>query len=115
MFDFQKLTVYTKAKELNRDILALLSDSEFDRHVNDQLKRATFSILLNLAEGSSRFSNADRRRFMIIARGSAFECVAVIDFLVDNKLIDQKTYHDFFNRYEEISKMLYALIRKFER
>jgi four helix bundle protein len=69
--------------------------------------------LLNLAEGSSRFSNADRRRFMIMARGSVFECVAVIDFLVDNKLIDQTTYHDFFNRYEEISKMLYSLIKRF--
>ncbi len=81
--------------------------------INDQLKRATFSILLNLAEGSSRFSNADRRRFMIMARGSVFECVAVIDFLVDNKLITQSAYDDFFNRYEEISKMLYSLIKRF--
>jgi hypothetical protein len=56
MFDFQKLKVYTKSKELNRDILVLLSENNFDRHINDQLKRATFSILLNLAEGSSRFS-----------------------------------------------------------
>jgi four helix bundle protein len=68
---------------------------------------------LNLAEGSSRFSNADRRRFMIMARGSVFECVAVIDFLVDNKLITQSAYDDFFNRYEEISKMLYSLIKRF--
>jgi len=89
MFDFQKLKVYKKAKELNRDILVLLSENKFDRHINDQLKRATFSILLNLAEGSSRFSNADRRRFMIMARGSVFECVAVIDFLVDNELINK--------------------------
>jgi hypothetical protein len=56
MFDFQKLEVYKKAKELNRDILVLLSENKFDRHINDQLKRATFSILLNFAEGSSRFS-----------------------------------------------------------
>jgi four helix bundle protein len=69
--------------------------------------------MLNLAEGSSRFSNADRRRFMIMARGSVFECVAVIDFLVDNKLISQSVYYNFFNRYEEISKMLYSLIKRF--
>jgi hypothetical protein len=42
MFDFQKLKVYTKSKELNRDILILLSENNFDRHINDQLKRATF-------------------------------------------------------------------------
>ncbi len=50
---------------------------------------------------------------MIMARGSVFECVAVIDFLVDNKLISQSVYYNFFNRYEEISKMLYSLIKRF--
>jgi hypothetical protein len=33
MFDFQKLEVYKKAKELNRDILVLLSENKFDRHI----------------------------------------------------------------------------------
>ncbi|MDD4235576.1 MAG: four helix bundle protein [Bacteroidales bacterium] len=76
MFDFQKLSVYQKAKTINQDIIALLAENDFDRHVKDQLKRASFSIMLNIAEGSSRFSNKDRRYFMIIARGSAFESVA---------------------------------------
>lgn len=76
MFDFQKLSVYQKAKTINQAIIALLAENDFDRHVKDQLKRASFSIMLNIAEGSSRFSNKDRRYFMIIARGSAFESVA---------------------------------------
>jgi four helix bundle protein len=113
MFDFQKLNVYQKAKAINKKVIMLIDENSFDKHVNNQLKRASFSILLNLAEGSSRFSSADRRRFMVMARGSAFECVAVLDFLREVECIDVRVYNDLLGGYEEISKMLYSLIKKF--
>ena len=114
MFDFQKLSVYLQSKELNKKIFELISKNDFDKHVNDQLKRATFSIMLNIAEGSGRFSNRDRRNFLVIARSSAFECVAILDFLVDINLISETQYSDLELKYEEISKMLFSLIRKLE-
>ncbi len=77
MFDFQKLDVYQKAKEFNKDITKTLASKAFDRVTNDQLRRASFSIMLNIAEGSSRFSKKDRRNFLVVSRGSAFECAAV--------------------------------------
>lgn len=79
MFDFQKLEVYQKAKLFNKETSTLLFNKKFDRVTNDQLRRASFSIMLNIAEGMSRFSNKDRRNFMIISRGSAFECVAIFE------------------------------------
>jgi hypothetical protein len=51
----------------------LISNGNFDRTTSDQLRRASFSIMLNIAEGSSRFSNKDRKNFMVVARGSAFD------------------------------------------
>jgi four helix bundle protein len=39
----------------------------------DRFRRAYFGIMLNIAEGSSRFSNKDRKNFMVNARGSAFD------------------------------------------
>ncbi len=114
MFDFQKLTVYQKSKALNSTILQLIAENRFDNYVNDQLKRATFSIMLNIAEGSSRFSNKDRKNFLVISRGSAFECVAILDFLIENHMIVKATYDELLIAYEEISKMLYAIIQKLD-
>lgn len=83
MFDFERLTVYQKAKSINSEIYSLIKEKRFDRITNDQLRRASFSIMLNIAEGMSRFSKKDRKNFMIISRGSVFECVAILDYLKD--------------------------------
>jgi four helix bundle protein len=52
-----------------------------DRPARDQLLRASQSIPLNIPEGNSKGTNADRRRFVEIARGSALECASIQDCL----------------------------------
>ncbi len=106
MFDFQKLEVYHKAKSYCTEISELIKSKDFDRTTNDQLRRASFSIMLNIAEGSSRFGQKDRRNFLIIARGSAFECAAIMDYLMETNEIDYETYLKYTGNLEEISKML---------
>jgi len=111
MFDFEKLSVYQKAKEFNLRINRLLVQKKPDRTTCHQLRRASFSIMLNIAEGSGRFTNPDKRKFYIISRGSVFECVAVFDYLRDTEEIDQAEFQDFYSELEELSKMLYSLIK----
>ena len=115
MFDFQKLDVYQKAKTFCKEITEVLQDKDFDRITNDQLRRASFSIILNIAEGSSRFSNRDRKNFLVIARGSAFECVAILEYLFEMKDLNQETFNQYVGDLEEISRMLFGLIRKLEK
>ena len=50
-------------------------------HLVDQLKRASISIPLNIAEGSGKTSEKDKLRFYSIARGSTMECAAILDVL----------------------------------
>lgn len=112
MFDFQKLQVYSKAKSTSFQLLNLVTSPKFDQIARDQMKRASLSIILNIAEGSSRFSNKDRRRFMIISRGSVFECAALLDYLHDCNKIDRKDYDNLIPLLEELSKMLYGIIKR---
>jgi four helix bundle protein len=69
---------------------------------------------LNIAEGSSRFSKADRKKFCVVARGSVFECVAIFDILKDDGVLPIDLFGNLYKQAEEISKMLFAMIRNLE-
>lgn len=116
MFDFEKLDVYQKVKELNVKVLYFLKDNKnLDPYVLEQWKRASLSILLNLTEGTGRMSDADKRNFLTIARGSVFECVAILDLVNSLKLIDKDKFEDFYLGYESISKMLLGMYRSYSK
>lgn len=112
MFDYQKLRVYQKAKELVRQIGLFMDAEKLDRTVHDQLRRASLSIVLNIAEGSSRISHKDRRNFLIIARGSLFECLAIFEILHLENKITTGVFDQFSLQMEEISRMLWGLIKR---
>ncbi len=115
MFDFEKLNVYQKAKLFNDLVkIEILMIANLDKVYKDQLKRASLSIALNIAEGAGRFSKADKRNFLVIARGSLIECVAILDLLQSEEIISSEKYKSFYFKAEEISKMLYAMIRESE-
>ncbi|MBL7888776.1 MAG: four helix bundle protein [Bacteroidia bacterium] len=111
MFDFEKLDIYKKAKSFNSEIRSFIKATKLDPTTKDQLRRASFSIVLNIAEGTGRFSNADRRNFYIISRSSVFECIAILDVLKDENILEEHKYSEFYKNGEEISKMLFSMIK----
>ncbi len=116
MFDFEKLTAYSKAKELNLQIKKdILSIDNLDKNNKDQLRRSSLSIVLNIAESTSRFSDADKRNFYVIARGSLIESIAILDLLKDELIINKELYLELYFKGEELSKILYTLIRGLEK
>ena len=56
----------------------------------NQLRRAAFSVPLNIAEGAGKVSQKDKRRFYSIARGSALECAAVFDIVREFGVEDEE-------------------------
>ena len=111
MFDLKKLDVYKKAKLFNSGLRELIKNTKLDRSTRDQLRRASFSIVLNLAEGSGRFTHPDRRNFYIIARSSIFECVAILEVLKDESIIEENMFRGFYNQAEGLSKILFTMIK----
>ena len=78
------------------------------RPARDQWLRASQSIPLNIAEGNGKTSEADRRRYFEIARGSALECAAIQDVLVVGKALDQTESR---SRKDELDRMAAMLSR----
>jgi four helix bundle protein len=110
MFDFEKLQIYQRAKAYHISIRVIIKNHKVDKYVTDQIIRASMSVMLNIAEGSGRFSLRDKRNFYIIARSSIFECVALLEILLNDKIIDQEEYKKMYDESETISKILYSLI-----
>lgn len=54
----------------------------------DQLRRAALSVPLNTAEAVGKTTKSDSARYFAIARGSAFECAAIIDACEILSLVD---------------------------
>jgi four helix bundle protein len=83
LLDFERLDVYRCAIDflaLSVRVAAHLPRGYAE--LRDQLRRASSSIPLNIAEACGKTSDADRAHFYAIARGSAFECAAILEVLV---------------------------------
>ena len=65
--------------------------------LGDQLRRASASVPLNFSEGSGKRSRADRQRYFLFAKASAYEVAAGLDVAhafsaiePNNRLSDQQ-------------------------
>ncbi|HEY0590358.1 MAG TPA: four helix bundle protein, partial [Thermoanaerobaculia bacterium] len=74
-------------------------------------QRASLSIVLNIAEGAGKYSNADKASFYARARGSTTECAAVLDVCVKIRLLSSTSIIDDKRLLERICSMLTKLIK----
>lgn len=112
MFDFQKLKVYQKARVVNKEIRGYIKRNRiFDPYYKDQLKRASVNIVMNIAEGSAKKVKREKINYYTLSREHVYECVSIIELLHDDGSLSQNKFEEFMTNYEELSKMLYGLIR----
>jgi four helix bundle protein len=110
-FDHEKLKVYQKSLEFIELINPLYSRNQSYLNILDQLDRASCSMILNIAEGTGKFTPKDKCKFYDIARGSAVECAASLDILIRKNKISIEEYDRYKNMLLEIVKMLIGLIK----
>lgn len=81
----KSLTVYSKIRELTKEIYKIsnLLPAEERFNMVQQLRRAGLSVKLNFAEGSTRKSRLERKRYYEISRGSIVEIDAALETAVD--------------------------------
>ena len=112
MLSYQKLDVYQCAIKFLA--LAAVILSKLPRGYSflaDELKRAAMSIPQNIAEGVGKPTEADRSRYLGIARGSAMECGAILDACTVLGLANPDTLGKGRDLLERIVSMLSKMMR----
>src|SRR5713101_1577474 len=111
MFNFEKLDVWQKAIDF-ADLVYnhtrhFPADERFG--LTNQMRRAAVSISSNIAEGTSRLSQADFARFIEIAMGSVFEVVSQAFVSRRQGVLNQEGFRALYTAAEEIGRMLSGL------
>jgi four helix bundle protein len=111
MFNFEKLDVWHKgiafADAVYRLTKMFPTDERFG--LTNQMRRAAVSVSSNIAEGCSRGSKADFRRFIEIATGSAFEVVSQARIAREQGLLKPTDHDRIYQSALEIVRMLTGL------
>ena len=76
-----------------------------------QMRRAAYSVPMNLAEGANRLNTKEYRQFVGIAKGSAGELKYQILLAKDLGYITVDKYKEICTNYERISQMLTGLVK----
>lgn len=110
MFKFEELRVYQDALRFVNEIYLLTDrwpgNEQFG--LTSQLRRASVSIVLNIAEGTSR-TKKEFRHFLDLSRGSCYECVAVLTIAKERNYITKIEFAKSYETNEKLSKMISAL------
>jgi four helix bundle protein len=77
----------------------------------DQLRRSSVSIPANIAEGYGRFSNSELRRYLNIAKGSAYETIVHLMIARDNCYMETSIANNILLRYRKLSSSITAFIK----
>jgi four helix bundle protein len=110
----ERLDVYRVALEFQALATTILRSRGLGS-LRDQLDRASTSILMNISEGAGRLSNADERSFDVIARGSAMECLAILDVLELRGQLTMEAHRHGRDKLARIVRMLSRLVTRFSR
>ncbi|MCF6172126.1 MAG: four helix bundle protein [Bacteroidales bacterium] len=107
---FEDIISWQKSMELTVLIYALFSESR-DFGFRDQIRRASVSIMNNIAEGFERKSNKEFKQFLFIAKGSCGELRSMLYLAKELNKITAKDFTKLHSIAEEISKLLSGLIK----
>lgn len=114
MKDFRNLKVWELSHKIALQIYSLCTafPKEEMYGLTSQIRRASASIPTNISEGCGRDSDADFRRFIQIAFGSACEVEYLLTLTNELKILSINDYDQLNPKVIEIKKMLSGLIKK---
>ena len=89
---FEDLVAWQKARDLAKQIYFLTNKGPFSKNfgLRDQIRRASVSIMSNLAEGFDRGGRSEFHQFVVIAKGSCAEVRSQLYVALDVEYITKE-------------------------
>ena len=114
-FNYRKLIVYSKSKDLVKSTYSLLKKfpKEEQYALCDQIRRAVISVPSNIVEGNARASEKEKARFFDIAYGSLMESLCQLEIAKELRYISNEELLSIELQVQEIAKLLSALRLKY--
>lgn len=105
---FEDIEAWKKARELTMSIYSVTADGLWSRDygLRDQIRRASVSIMSNIAEGFERGGTVEFQRYLTMAKGSAGEVRCQLYVALDAGYIDQQAFHLLSALAEKTSGMI---------
>ncbi len=116
MMEFYDLRIWQDAKEVYLQVYRITRHPclDFDVYVRNQLRRAAFSVGLNISEGKGRGSAKQYRQFLIVARGSLEEVHSGL-LIAREQFSDLEIPKELFDQIIKLKGSISALIMRVER
>ncbi len=110
---FEDLKIWKISRELANSIYNITSDGAFSKDfgLRDQVRRASVSVMSNIAEGFERDGNQEFIQFLSIAKGSSGEVRSQIYLAVDQGYINEKESKTLIDHYRKLSSMISKFIQ----
>jgi four helix bundle protein len=116
VFGYRKLIAYQKAKEVVKWTYKLLKKFPDEEHfaMCNQLRRASISVISNIAEGVNRFSLKDKSRFIEMAYGSLMEVSSQFEIAEELGYITADVRQNMDQLIEDDARLLSGLLNSYK-
>ena len=108
---FEEILAWQKARQITQKVYLVSNSGEFARDfgLRDQMRRASVSIMANIAEGHGRRTETEFANFLNISRASAAEVQSHLYVALDLGYIHQSDFDEIYRMLNEASKMCLSL------
>jgi four helix bundle protein len=105
---FEELKVWNSARAFNREVYQLTRKREFARDyaMVDQMRRASLSVMNNIAEGFEKYRRNEFLQFLSVSKGSAGEIRSMLYAAFDVGYLDESTFQSMLCEAENLGRAI---------
>jgi four helix bundle protein len=109
---FEDLMSWQKARELNRLVYKISRQGAFakDFGLRDQIRRASISVMSNIAEGFERGGDKEFIQFLSNAKGSCGEVRCQLYAALDESYLSAAEFKELFERSLEVGRLISGMM-----